>query len=241
MKMLLFFLSGLGSLTFGFSQGVKKDSSTDMQLKNVTGLYNKYTAGNAPVYNGTDYLYFTFQMEGDPFFEIGDLSNGWLSYKGIVYDPLSVKYDLARNQVVILPLHGASGIVLDNEFIDSFMAAKHTFIHLNEDHQQNIYNTGFYDVLCNGHVQLLAKRTKTMSENLGFSTVTIVFSSKDHFYIHKNGVYYLVSKQKDVFRLLNDKKHELRKAMHQQHVKFLRKNLESTLINVTAIYNQLIH
>ena len=80
-----------------------------------------------------------------------------------------------------------------------------------------------------------------MSDVLDYNSVTVVFSSNDHFYIHKNGLYYLVSSQKDAFRLLNDKKHELRKAMRQQHVKFRRKNLESSLINVIAIYNQLIH
>src|SRR5258708_14648319 len=87
----------------------------------------------------------------------------------------------------------------------------------------------------------LARRIKTMSDVLDYNSGTIVFSLKDHFYIYKNGLYYLVSSQKDVFRLLNDKKHELRKAMRQQHVKFRRKNLESTLINVIAIYNQPDH
>ena len=121
------------------------------------------------------------------------------------------------------------------------MVAKHIFIHLKEDHHQNLYTEGFYDLLDNGHVQLWARRTKTISENLDYNTVIRIFSSKDHFYIHKNGLYYLVTNKKDVFRLLNDNRHDLRKAMRQQHLKFRRKNFESALVKAIAIYNQLIH
>ncbi len=241
MKFLPGFLFGVLSFSYSFSQGTIEDSLTYIQLKNVVGLYNHYTDGNAPVYDGTDYLYYNFKMEGNPFFEKDDSSKDWLSYKGIVYDPLSVKYDLVRNHVVILLPSGASGVVLDNEFVDSFMIAKHIFIRLNEDHHQNLYNTGFYDLLFNGHVQLLARRAKTMSEELDYNSVTRIFSPKNHFYIHKKGLYYWVSNKKDVFRLLNEKKHELRKAMHQQQLKFRRNNFEATLINVIAIYNKLIH
>ena len=241
MKILLLFLSGLFWTTASFSQGNKEDSLAGIQLKNVIGVYDHYTDGNAPVYNGSEYLYFTFKMKGDPFFEWDNLAKGWLSYEGKVYDPLSILYDIARNQVVVLLPDSISRAVLQNEFIDSFKIANHTFINLKEDHQQNLYNTGFYDLLYRGHVQLLARRIKAMTEVIEDNAVVRVFSPKDNFYIHKEGRYYLVNNQKDVFRLFIDKKHEIRKMMRREHLKFRRKNFESVLLKVTAFYDQSIH
>lgn len=227
--------------TTSFSQGLAEDSLEGSQLKHVIHLYDQRIDGNAPVYNGTAYLYFTFRMHGDPFFESGNLSSGWVSYKGIVYDPLSVMYDIYRNQVVILLPDSASRIVADNEYVDSFNVAQHTFINLKEDHRQNLYDAGFYDVLYRGHIRLLAKRVKQTSEVVEDKFFVKVFSEKDRFYLYKNGLYYYVNTPKDVLHLFNDKKRELKKLMRQQHLKFKRKNFESDLLKVVELYDQANH
>jgi hypothetical protein len=239
MKILLCCLSGLIWLSPASSQNIMKDSLARIQVRNVIDLYDHYTGNNAPVYNGAAYLYYTFRMHGNPFFESDNSSNGWLSYQGKIYDPLSIWYDVARNQIALLLPDSATRIVPDNEFVDSFNVAKHTFIRLTEDHRQNLYNTGFYDVLYNGHVKLLARRIKTRSEVIENDVIVRIFSPTDHFYIYKEGRYFLVNAQKDVFRLFADKTHEIRKMMRQQHIKLRRKNFESSLLKVTSFYDQL--
>jgi hypothetical protein len=241
MKIVLLFFFELFSIYSSFSQNAHKDSLTDLQLKNVISLYDHYTNDNAPIYNGTEYLFYTFKREGNPFFNSDNLLRGWISYQGKMYDPLSLMYDLTRNQVVILFPDSISRVVLHNQFIDSFHLAGHTFINLTQAPQQNLYNTGFYDLLFNGQVQLLARRSKLMTETIKNDSVITIISSKDFFYIHKEGIYYLVNNQKEVFKLFDDKKHELRKLMRKEHLKFRRKNFESVLVKATAFYDQLIH
>ena len=185
MKIVLLFFLGLFSIYSSFSQNAHKDSLTDLQLKNVISLYDHYTNDNAPIYNGTEYLFYTFKREGNPFFNSDNLLRGWISYQGKMYDPLSLMYDLTRNQVVILFPDSISRVVLHNQFIDSFHLAGHTFINLTQAPQQNLYNTGFYDLLFNGQVQLLARRSKLMTETIKNDSVITVISSKDFFYIHK--------------------------------------------------------
>ena len=231
-------LCGIFSFYSSFSQAAGADSLIAIQEKKLVALYDHYTDDNAPVFNGRAYLYYTFKMEGRPFFQADDLSKGWIGYQGRVYDPLSILYDLVRNEVVVLLPDSNSRAVLHNEFIDSFQIAGHTFISLKEDHDQNLYNTGFYDVLHNGHVQLLARRTKVMQEVLNDNFVLTIISPKDFFYIHKNGLYYLVSNKKDVFRLLADKKNDIKKMMRRRHIKLNRKTFENTLITVVAFYDR---
>lgn len=238
MKILLFFLCVSLAFKPAFSQETATDSLTNVQVKNVIELYRNYTDGNAPIYNGAEYSYYIFQMRGDPFFNLGDSSVNWASYANEIYQPLSLLYDIQRNQVVVLLPDSVSRIVLHNELLDSFGVLNHTFIKLTEDHSQNLYNSGFYEVLHNGHVQLLARRTKTLEDSVETSSVLAVFSEKDHYYIHKNNLYYMVDNQKDVFRIFNDKRHDLKKLIRKQHLKMRGRNFENALIQVTAWYDK---
>lgn len=238
MRIFQLFICGIFTYYSSISQGVSNDSLAADQSKDMIALYNQYTDGNAPIYNGRAYLYYTFKMEGTPFFHDDDLSKGWISYDGKNYDPVSMLYDVSRNEVAILMPDSNSRAVLHNEFIDSFHLAGHTFISLQEDHVQNIYNTAFYDVLHDGQVQLLARRTKLMQEILRDNPVVTLIYPNDFFYIHKNGLYYLVSNKKDVFRVLADKRNDIRKMMRRQHIKLNRKTFESTLTSVVTFYDQ---
>ena len=132
-------------------------------------------------------------------------------------------------------------VVLDNDFVDSFELLGHTFIRLEEDHQQNLYNSGFYDVLYNGGVQFLARRIKTMDAPIKGNLIVRVFYPQDRYYIHKEGLYYLINKRKDVYRLFDDKIHDVKRLMRKEHVRIRRKNFEEATQKVTQIYDQLTH
>lgn len=220
------------------SQGLSNDSLMDVQQKEMIAFYDSYTGSNAPLYNGRGYIYYTFKMEGSPFFYNDELAKGWISYAGKKYDPVSLMYDVTRSEVIVLMPDSNSRAVLHNEFIDSFHVAGHTFISLKEDHDQNLYNTAFYDLLHDGRVQLLARRTKLMQEVIRENPVYTIIYPRDYFYIHKNGLYYLVSNKKDVLRVLSDKKSEIKKMMRRRHIKLNRKNFESTLIPVVTFYDK---
>jgi hypothetical protein len=180
-------------------------------------------------------------MEGDPYFISGDFSNGWVDYKGRKYDSLSVMYDVNRNKVVIHGPDHISAIVLENDFIDSFNLWGHTFIKLYEDHKQNLYNTGFYDLLYNGHIQFLARRIKVRDPQIKGNLLVNNFYTKDRYYIYKDGLYYLVNNKKDVYRLFKNNLHDLKKMMRKNHLKFRRKSFEETMKKVSAFYDQLTH
>lgn len=241
MKFFVILVPSLFSLTVSFSQSVKADSAINIQVKNALDVYNKYTGANAQIYNGDEYMYYYFKMEGDPFFITPDLSKGWVGYARRMYEPLSLGYDIQRNQVTIASADNFARIVLNNEFVDSFYFSGHTFIKLKEDYKQNLNTTGFYDLLHNGHTQLLARRIKIVEEVIKDYTLIRVFTEKDHFYIHKNGLYYLVSNKKEAFRLFADKQHQVKKMLRHEHIKINRENFEAGLQRAVEFYDQLSH
>ena len=249
MKHFLFLFSSLFFLNPIFSQSLKKGSIADLQVKNAIEVYDHYTADNAPIYNGKEYLFYTFKMEGDPFFGTGiygdgsvNFVEGWVSYNGRKYGLVPLLFDLVRDQLVVLSPDKKTPIVMHNEFVDSFSIFGHTFIALNEDHKQNLYNTGFYDLLYNGQrVQFLERHVKLLNPRIQGTTMTTIFQSKNRFYIHKNGLYYLVSGKKDMFRVFSDHLRELKKVMRQNHLKLRHKNFETAAVKATAFYDQLTH
>ncbi|MEO7121342.1 MAG: hypothetical protein ABIY62_09605 [Ginsengibacter sp.] len=238
MKILLFFLCFFFTIKLAFSQVTATDSLAEVQVKNVVQLYKNYTDGNAPVYNGAEYIYYIFQMRGNPFFNLGDSSDNWVSYANEIYQPLAILYDIQRNQVVVLLPDSVSRIVLHNELVDSFGILNHTFIKLEENHNQNLYTSGFYEILHSGHVQLLSRRTKTLQDLIETNSAISVFLEKDRYYIHKNNLYYMVDNQKDVFSVFSDKRHDLKKFLRKQHLKMRGKNFEGALIQATAWYDK---
>ena len=241
MKLFVILVPSLFLLTVSFSQSLRTDSVKNLQVKNALDIYNKYTGANAPIYNGEEYLYYHFRMEGDPFFLTVDLTTGWVGYEGRMYSPLRLGYDIQRNQVTIASADNFARIVLNNDLVDSFYFAGHTFIRLKEDYKQNLGNTGFYDLLHNGHTQLLARRMKTMEDVIEDNFVIRVFTEKDRFYIHKNGLYYLVSDKKEIFRVFAEKQHEVKKMLRREHIKIKRKNFETGLQKAVEFYDQLTH
>ncbi|MEO8823258.1 MAG: hypothetical protein ABI366_06745 [Ginsengibacter sp.] len=237
----LFLLTTLICCKPGFSQKLEKENVANLQVKNAIDLYNHYNADYAPVYNGESYLYYTMKMEGSPFFKSGDFSRGWVNYKGRKYDSLQLLYDITRNQLVTLYPDKVFSIIIQNQFVDSFFLQGHTFIALEEDHKQNLYNSGFYDLLYNGKTQLLARRAETLLTVIQVDVLVTKFINHTHYYIHKNGLYYLVSNKKDVYHVFEDNIRDLKRRMRRNHIKLRRKNFETALIKVTAFYDQLSH
>ena len=241
MKILLFLIASFLGANFSYSQTSQKDSLSDLQIKDAIDVYNHFSADNAPVYNGSAYIYFTYKMEGDPYFLTGNFTDGWVNYSGRKYDSVLLMFDLARNQLVILAPDKISSIILENDLIDSFSLHGHHFIKLLQDYKQNLNNSGFYDLLYNGRIQLLAKRAKIIDEQIKDNALIRIFSPKDRFYVHKDSLYYLVSNKKDVLHLFKDKAHDIKKYMRKHHLKFRRKNFEEPIVKVTEFYDQLTH
>ena len=237
----LFFFAALFCCKQVLSQNTEKNDIADLQVQKVVDLYNNYNKDEAPVYNGQAYIFYIMKMEGSPFFKSGHFSKGWINYKGRKYDSLQLIYDITRNELVTLYPDNRSSIVIQNQFVDSFSLLGHTFISLEEDHKQNLYNSGFYDLLYDGKIQFLERHSETLLPVIQGDILVTKFVNHNRFYIHKNGLYYLVSNKKDIFHVFEDKLRELKKMMRRNHIKMRRKNFETTATKVTSFYDQLTH
>lgn len=223
-----------------FSQQITGDSTiVSAQLKESKSLYINYMGPQAAIYNGRQYVPYRFLMEGHPYYGIDTISNGWISYGGRIYENIPVQFDVSRDQLIIASLEDGSKIFLQNELVDSFHFFNHTFKRLAKDPQVNIESTGFYDLLYRGSVEVFALRKKNYLESFQSGKIVRIFNSHDLFYILKNGHYYLVKNEKDVFEILGGKRNEIKKLLRQNDVKFRRTKFEKPLVMATTFFDQL--
>lgn len=239
MRKLVTLVLGVFCAAFSFSQNENAYSSSQAGIENAITLYNRFTGSNAPLYNGKEYVFYTFRMRGDPYFATTKFSQGWVSYEGKKYDSLSLLYDLSRNELVILTADQKSAIVLHNESVDSFGFSDNKFIKLEKDEKMHLDYAGFYNLLYDGHIQILARRKKVISDLIENYAVIMLFSSQDRFYILKNGMYYPVSKSKDVFDVLADKRKQLKKMLRRNHIKIKKNDFENSLMKAAEFYDEI--
>ena len=242
MKMSLLVLI-FSTLSYGdiFCQDLNKQSIADLQVSKAIELYNNYNDRNAPIYTGEAYIFYAMKMEGSPYFKTGDFTTGWVNYKGRKYDSLKLLYDVTRNMLVTQYPNNIYFITIQNQFIDSFFLSGHTFISLQENHKENLYSSGFFDLLYNGNVQFLGKYSESLMTMIEGQVIVTKFLNHDRYYIYKDGLYYMVNNKKDVYRVFADKLHDLKKMMRRNHIKLKRKNFETAMVKASAFYDQLTH
>ncbi len=211
------------------------DISANSDIKKSRELYDQYMGAQANIYNGGEYVPLLFKKEGSPFFDSDTLRMGWVSYENYIYHSIPIQYDVSKDQLIILNFDGKSKIFLQNNRVDSFYFGKHTFIRLKKNPQQNLNSAGFYEILSNNEIQVLASRKKYIKETIQGNEVVRIFNNMDRFYLKKNEKYYEVKNETDVFRVIG-KRNEIKKALRQQKIKF-RTNFEKALLTASKFYD----
>lgn len=202
-------------------------------------VYFTYIGDQAQIYNGRQYIPYYFQMIGSPYFLSDSLSEGWISYDRIIYENVPMQLDVSRDQLVIANPAGGQRIFLQNERIDSFYFLNHTFIRLAKNPAKNIETDGFYDLLYRGSLQVYVLRNKKFTESFQDGKIVRVFNNHDRFFILKNGQFFPVKNEDDVFGVLGSKRQEIKKILRGHNLKFRRDGFESALTMAVTLFDQL--
>ena len=224
------------------SQELLADSSSSPDYKNAVTFYNHSLNEELHVFNGKeDKEYFYKFNEGTPYFITDKWTKGTLDYDGKLYENVSLLYDVLKDEVVYLYFDRISRIRLQKEKVYAFSISGHNFIHVTPDSlSSSSVAAGFYDLLYQGKIALLAKRTKNIQTFIRQNSEEFKVFSKDHYYIKKGDDYYQVSSKKSFIGILTDKRKELQQYIRQNKLNF-NKNKEYAMMQTLAYYDQIIN
>lgn len=233
------FICSLFFCTNSFGQQSFNAHTTEAENKTLQ-VYDAYTGPQAALYNGPEYVPFLFKREGTTFYDSDTLTTGWISYDHYLYREIPIQYDVTREQVIVLNFDKRSRLFLENSRIDSFYYGGHTFINLAQNTEQNLAASGFYERAVSGEISVFVLRRKTIKETIKESQVVRVFNNADRIFLKKHDKYFEVKNKDDVFRVIGDKRNEVKSEMRRLQIKIRRKNFEEAVLVAVKIYDQLM-
>jgi len=184
------------------------------------------------LYDGPEYVSTVrHYVVGHPFFGSAEPQPATIEYGGATYPGVSLRYDLLHDQLVLPAPQGGLHLRLVNENVTRFQVGGHTFIRLaGTDSAGVLARPGFYDLLVDGPVQLLALRRKDLQERSTAGGMEGEITQKDEFFIYRGRRYYPAAKAGAVLALFPENKAALRKYIRAQKLKFSPARREEALV-----------
>ncbi|MFD1467693.1 hypothetical protein ACFQ48_05625 [Hymenobacter caeli] len=215
-------------------QAVGPDSSA------LAALGQRYAAARGAesrLYNGPAYAgHIEPFVKGQPFFESSAAQPATVDYDGHTYTGVPLHYDLVLGQLVLQVPPGFTEMHLLNEKVARFTLAGHTFIRLVTDSAGASVPTGFYDLLVEGPVRVLAARRKNVQTRATFEGMQGEISQINEVFIYKDRQYYLVGNAKELLRLFPESKGALRAYIRAQKLTFKAASREPSIAAVVRYY-----
>ena len=210
-------------------------------VQNLEVYFNKTIIGQSRFFNGPFYQFYLPQIRGSAYFQdTQEFTNGSVMYDGFLYENVPLLYDLYRDILVSKLYDGNSKFSLVSEKVTGFKIHSHKFIYLSNENEaeQSIKLAGFYDLLYDGSIKVLSKRSKIMQEVNEAPYVRKFFVSKNSYFLEKNKVIYQFGKEASFLNLFKDEKADMKKFLKKNNIKF-KENPEQAMVLLAKYYDSL--
>lgn len=234
------FWSVLGLSKPAFSQLAAPEVGLAASIAAAQQQYAAAFAAHPQLYNGPEYFNYAKRyhaQEGHQFFFSPTMQPGSIHYNDHEFGELQLAYDIVLDQVVLAQPYSSLTLRLINEQVRSFTLTNHRFVRLVADSSsRKVIRTGFYEVLLDSTVGVLARREKRMQEHVGRPFINVQFTSTTRLFIRKAGRYYAVASKSSVLHLFPDRSKDLQKYMQEHKLKFNKAQREAAIIELTSYY-----
>lgn len=194
------------------------------------------TNAGEPIFNGREHISYHPSIEGEAYYQSNDWQPGVLVYQRVPYKDVYLKYDEVADELIVRHPNGYMGVVLFTPRLQSFLIGNKRFVILAGDGSG--FQGGIYEELQKGKLSLYAKRSKIIRENLANTGIEKKFIKQDSYYVQKDGKFFPVKREKDIMKLVQDKKDAIEASLREAGLKY-NAFPEAALIKIVADYNQL--
>ncbi len=161
-----------------------------------------------------------------------DMYQGRVSYHGVMYEDVQLRFDQLMQRVVVLPPGKKVVCVPEQEFIDWFEMDGHLYVHDPED------SSRYASLLCDGSsngVRLYHTVWKVYSGDSPFwgNKFQKTLSTEEHYtLVTPDGEMYHVKRASDVAKLFPEQKKEINQFAKQHDLSFSKKEREGSLVKL---------
>ena len=159
------------------------------------------------LFNGPEYIIYVSSEGEHPYFLSNNPIQGSVLYGGEEFHGLPILLDLEKEKLIISNPGYGSEMELVNGLVKEFTIESHCFINIQNQEKLKI---GFYESLYDGKTQVLAKRSKKLSENLLANKIIRKFDSFNYYYIKSVDHFISIKSKSDLLKAFSERKKELK-------------------------------
>jgi hypothetical protein len=193
---------------------------------------------------GSIYFPPNMRASGHPYFETTDWMNGSVTSDGVIFTGIKLNYDICQDYLVFLD-ESADGsmirLLLGKDHTTAFTLEEHNFILMDPSTGINIPEKQYFEVLFSGKVGLVQRWVKqyqempTEDDPHGRFTDAVITR-----YILKDGKLHRFNNRFSLFRILADRKNEIRKYLKTNGISNVRKAADQKMSGLIGYYNSII-
>jgi len=218
-------------------QAAASDSLTNSKIKDrLIANYHAALKEQSPLYNGPAFDEYPRSIRGTAFLNAEAWAKGSVFYDGVLFNNVSLRYDVYKDLVVVLLYNQFSSYSLISERVKYFDLSGHHFISILGD--STGIKPGFYDEVYGGPTPVLIKLVKSKQERTGMDATYTEFEDHTYYYIGVNSHYFEVSSEGDALKVLKSHKKEIQQYVRANKIKF-RKDKKGALISMASYYDKL--
>src|SRR5665811_375840 len=193
---------------------------------------------DAQLYTGKEFIKYSVNIKGYPFFETDQMQTASIFYDGTLYENVPLLYDVVAQEIVINRYNSDERIRLLNEKIKYFIFDGHRFenIFSVEGRDENVTNI-FYDIMFTGKASVLVKRIKHIKSAIRAEDPTS-FVEEDELYVRNGNNLYAIDGKNSTLQAFGDKKNEVKNFIKKNKFRF-KKNMEKELVMTAEYYSTL--
>lgn len=208
-------------------------------INDAKNRYDMQMAGESAIYNGIRVYPYPPEIEGTAFFQSPDFQKATIVYGDVMYNNISMKYDLVKDEVVVSPEDKTWLLIsLFSPRVSEFSFGTYKFVHLRQSDNLSSLTNGFYEVIAEGKVTAFVRHKKSIYKKVVDNYLYQRFDEKIRYYLLKTGVYFSVRNANDLFDVVREHKKEVKQFLSQNKLKF-RRNPGKTIYAAVELYNRL--
>jgi hypothetical protein len=233
------FLFGGTCFVFSQTENSEANSFPESAIRAARQMYTNLFVEQMQLYNGVKYNEALRNPESDRghrFFISETLTEGTIQHNDIEYNNIPLLYDNITDQVITVLPNTNYKVALTKHQIQSFTLLGHHFVNLADEG----IIPGFYELLLDDSVKVVAKRSKKITEsNYDYNLIVRKnYIPKNEWYIFRNNRYFLIGNKKSLVLIFADQEQKINSFIRQMKTSF-RKDKEKYIVQVASYYNSL--
>ena len=209
-KNVIFYYYFLLISPISYSQN-NSDTSFVSALKYMKGTYTTVINDESNLINGREDVNYNYKLIGHPYFEDRDWKAGKVHFDGSLYENVLLSYNLLTQQLIVKHFESYYRIELIKDKVADFSIPGHHFINLkNISSKVDGLDPGYYDLLSDGKIKVLARYRKEIHESVNSDRVERTVVSTTHYFVLKNSIYHRINNKASLLSLFNERKKEIK-------------------------------